>query len=543
MPLNEVEAEILRFVIAKFMDENASTSRKELVLKFRNTAAINRLISTHYLKQLDNGRNLAPRTIAIEEVGDAETKVRAKFALEQVVLALQQLYAAKPVGAQVYRSEILSEVMGNRGQDVTPHVVDRGLFFIQEFEVLDGYGPEPGTQREKLFDVHWVAISERVMELDLQMVWAVHTEYRRSEVKAIAPISGETAHNTTHLEHQSDDYKFSLLAINEARKSVSEKDGRPRPKVGAVVVKDGRVICKAHRGEFPGNHAEFVALERKLPEEALAGATVYTTLEPCTTRSHPKVPCATRLAQRKVARVVIGMLDPDPRITGKGQRSLRKANITTDLFTAKLMAEVEEMNREFTEACERETRTDDGLGRLSEASKPRMDNLSIYGQLSEGKRWVENVLSALLQERGLELDLPIEWTADEGREVYTLEASVKGLRRLWRLSYEALEDCSSDRNIQRTMRRSLRAYFVPDSEASPAVGAFESMSEEDAFAALARHQEGIILDQPTRDGLEREGFVTTADVTNMESSGHETLIISLTPKGQSLLRRFNDSGG
>ena len=57
------------------------------------------------------------------------------------------------------------------------------------------------------------------------------------------------------------------------------------PKVCSVIVKDGRVLRTAHRGEQIGNHAEFVALEKKFSDEADAGATVYTTLELCTTRA------------------------------------------------------------------------------------------------------------------------------------------------------------------------------------------------------------------------------------------------------------------
>lgn len=156
------------------------------------------------------------------------------------------------------------------------------------------------------------------------------------------------------------DRKFARLAIDEARKSVSESDGRAHPKVGAVVVKDGRVLSTAHRGEQSGNHAEFVALEKKLSDEAIAGATVYTTLEPCTTRNHPKIPCVERLIERKVARVVIGMLDPDDRISGKGVRKLRKAGIETVLFPHDLGMEVEELNREFTRFCEQSLRTEVG---------------------------------------------------------------------------------------------------------------------------------------------------------------------------------------
>ncbi len=151
------------------------------------------------------------------------------------------------------------------------------------------------------------------------------------------------------------DYEFARLAIEEARKSVPESDGRPHPKVGAVVVKDGKVLSAAHRGEVPGNHAEFIALERNLSDAAVAGATVYTTLEPCTTRNRPKIPCADRLIERKVARVVIGILDPDERIRGKGQRKLSNAGIATALFPHDLAMEVEELNREFTRFCEKQS--------------------------------------------------------------------------------------------------------------------------------------------------------------------------------------------
>ena len=146
----------------------------------------------------------------------------------------------------------------------------------------------------------------------------------------------------------SDDWKFAQLAIEEARKSVPESDGRAHPRVGAVVVKDNQVIGSAHRGEILGCHAEYIVLERKLAEDSLVDATVYTTLEPCTQRNHPKVPCASRIVERKVKRVVIGTLDPNPLIRGRGQLTLRDANIITDFFPHDLMTTVEELNRDFS---------------------------------------------------------------------------------------------------------------------------------------------------------------------------------------------------
>jgi pyrimidine deaminase RibD-like protein len=159
-------------------------------------------------------------------------------------------------------------------------------------------------------------------------------------------LRGETGHT--------DDRRFMEIAISEAAKCNAE-DTRTRPKVGAVVVKDGEILAKGYRGELaPGEHAEFTVLEQKLKDRSVAGATVYTTLEPCTTRNHPKIPCADRLAERKVSRVVIGMVDPDDRISGKGQKRLRKAGIAIDLFAPDLMAQVEEMNRSFVREKEKE---------------------------------------------------------------------------------------------------------------------------------------------------------------------------------------------
>ena len=152
------------------------------------------------------------------------------------------------------------------------------------------------------------------------------------------------------------DRAFARLAIEEARKSVPENDGRPHPWVGAIVVKDGRVLSRAHRGELSSNHAEYIALEKKLSDEAVAGATVYTTLEPCTTRNHPKIPCAARLIERKVARVLIGMLDPDDRISGRGWRKLRSAGIVVESFPPDLVPVIEELNRDFTRFCEAKIR-------------------------------------------------------------------------------------------------------------------------------------------------------------------------------------------
>lgn len=145
-----------------------------------------------------------------------------------------------------------------------------------------------------------------------------------------------------------DDRRYMEAALAQARLSKPEDDSG-RPRVGAVVVAtDGAVVGQAFRGETGrGDHAEYGLLEGKLNTAVLAGSTVYTTLEPCTTRRHPKVPCARRLIERRVARVVVGMLDPNPNILGRGILQLRDAGVAVEFFPPDLMAELEELNRDF----------------------------------------------------------------------------------------------------------------------------------------------------------------------------------------------------
>lgn len=141
--------------------------------------------------------------------------------------------------------------------------------------------------------------------------------------------------------------EFMELAVNIARNCKSE-DSRSPPKVGAVVVKEGKVLAEAFRGEIePGEHAEYTVLEKKLKDDSLSGCTIYTTLEPCTERNHPKISCTKRIKDRKIARVVIGMLDPNQNITGKGILELRRAGIEVALFPPNLMTVLEELNRDF----------------------------------------------------------------------------------------------------------------------------------------------------------------------------------------------------
>jgi pyrimidine deaminase RibD-like protein len=148
------------------------------------------------------------------------------------------------------------------------------------------------------------------------------------------------------------DRKHMRMAIECAAKNKPQDQGS-RPCVGVVVVRDGVVLAKSWRDKTgEGDHAELGPLDKQLHDETMVGATVYTTLEPCTTENYPEIPSAHRLIERKIARVLIGMLDPNPITSGKGVQILRDAHIEVGFFHDDLRERVEEMNRDFRRAIE-----------------------------------------------------------------------------------------------------------------------------------------------------------------------------------------------
>ena len=98
----------------------------------------------------------------------------------------------------------------------------------------------------------------------------------------------------------------------------------PNPLVGAVVVKNGRVIGEGYHRKYGELHAERNALAACTEDSA--GATLYVTLEPCCHYGKTP-PCTEIIIEKKIAKVVIGSRDPNPKVAGKGARILREHGI------------------------------------------------------------------------------------------------------------------------------------------------------------------------------------------------------------------------
>jgi len=113
------------------------------------------------------------------------------------------------------------------------------------------------------------------------------------------------------------------IALAEAAKRLGRT--APNPTVGAVLVKGGKILSKGYHRAAGLPHAEIETLCGILPEKAL-GATLYITLEPCS--SHGRTPpCTEAIIAAGIIRVVYGATDPDKRHRGKAARILRKAGI------------------------------------------------------------------------------------------------------------------------------------------------------------------------------------------------------------------------
>jgi len=138
-----------------------------------------------------------------------------------------------------------------------------------------------------------------------------------------------------------DDIKFMQRAIDLSLKGYGFVNSNPL--VGAVIVKDRKVIGEGYHYRFGENHAEVNAIESA--KEDVKGATIYVTMEPCNHQGKTP-PCTERIIMEEFSRVVIGMGDPNKNVKGNGLIRLMEAGIS--VTSGILENEIQKINEVFT---------------------------------------------------------------------------------------------------------------------------------------------------------------------------------------------------
>jgi diaminohydroxyphosphoribosylaminopyrimidine deaminase/5-amino-6-(5-phosphoribosylamino)uracil reductase len=151
--------------------------------------------------------------------------------------------------------------------------------------------------------------------------------------------------------HAQLDQQWMAEALQLARRGLYST--MPNPRVGCVIVRDGKVIGRGFHERAGEPHAEVYALRdacKQYGEDAPRGATAYVTLEPCAHHGRTP-PCCEALSAAGIARVVCAMRDPNPLVAGRGIEHLRQAGIVAE--SGVLEAAARELNIGFVSRMER----------------------------------------------------------------------------------------------------------------------------------------------------------------------------------------------
>lgn len=139
------------------------------------------------------------------------------------------------------------------------------------------------------------------------------------------------------------DEKYMSMAIDLAKKACGYTN--PNPMVGALIVRDGQILGKGYHTKCGCLHAEREALKDCSSRGvSVAGATMYVTLEPCCHYGKTP-PCTEAIIENKIGKVVVGSLDPNPKVAGKGIEILREHGI--EVVTGVMEKECDNLNEVF----------------------------------------------------------------------------------------------------------------------------------------------------------------------------------------------------
>lgn len=128
----------------------------------------------------------------------------------------------------------------------------------------------------------------------------------------------------------------------------------PNPLVGAVLVKNNKIIGEGFHAKYGSHHAEVAALmDAQSRAEDVTGATLYCNLEPCSHINKQTPPCAPRVIKEKIKTIVIANIDPNPFVKGAGINQMREAGI--EVNTGILEKEGAELNEVFFKFIQTQT--------------------------------------------------------------------------------------------------------------------------------------------------------------------------------------------
>ena len=140
---------------------------------------------------------------------------------------------------------------------------------------------------------------------------------------------------------------FMREALDEARKGWGNT--HPNPMVGAVIVESGKVVARGYHAKSGQAHAEVNALV-DLGRKPLTNATIYVTLEPCSSTGNTG-PCTQAILESGLKKVVVGAIDPDERHRGRGIEILRENRV--EVTTCVCQADCEDLNLIFNQVAQK----------------------------------------------------------------------------------------------------------------------------------------------------------------------------------------------
>lgn len=243
--------------------------------------------------------------------------------------------------------------------------------------------------------------------------------------------------------------EMMVKSIENAKKSVCEV-GKHSPKVGAVLInKDGKILEECYRGETgEGNHCEFGLIQKARKKNIdFTDSILFVTLEPCVSRGKGKTPCAQRIVECGIKRIYIGMLDPNPIISGKGELFLRDQEVVVERYPHDLIMQLREINEDFVQQHRSSYLPNDSLfmsknisqiiveylnkhGYTIDAPLPNewnltLDYITVYCKKNLGEENIEKVLNEALG-----------YAYDSKYLTHTYQNDVRGVYTQWRYIFE-----------------------------------------------------------------------------------------------------------